>query len=92
MALAQEIREIRWLYGSNKSCYIICDQKGYEPFSSGEHKNGEQFYVCSANAGNEGHRSGYNLPPEWDNHCYVGYGGKEKKYRHFKCLCIIYGE
>lgn len=79
--------ETKWIDGANKSCYQVCHQKGYKPFAAGTYKNGEKFYVCGANAGGEGGRPGYNLPPSWDNHCWVGHGGKEKKYSKYKCLC-----
>ena len=82
--------KIRWIDGKHKSCYQICGELGYKPFSSGKYKNGEEFYICSANAYGQGFRPGYNLPPNWDNHCWVAIDDDEKNYEVFKCLCYKY--
>lgn len=79
--------DVKWIAGANKSCFQICYQEAYQPFASGKYTNGETFYVCSANAGGEGFRAGYNLAPTWDHQCVVGYGGKELSVNKFSCLC-----
>ncbi len=76
-----------WVEAKEQSCANVCAAVKLSPVQSGIYKNGESFYVCSANAQGEGYRSGYNLKPSWSNACIVGYGGKEVPVTPYRCLC-----
>jgi hypothetical protein len=76
-----------WIDGENNSCEVACKKAGLQPVVSGKYKNGHPFYVCSANAHGEGYRGGYNLRPNWNNVCVVGWGSSELLIQEYKCLC-----
>lgn len=69
--------ETRWIDGRGQSCWNVCTAQNMSPVGSGTYRNGNVFYVCSANAQGEGPRPGFNLEPNWANACWVGWGGKE---------------
>lgn len=69
------------------SCENVCRNNNANAITSGTYKNGQPFYICSANARNEGYRGGYNLKPNWSNACIVGWGGKEIFVNNYSCLC-----
>ncbi len=69
------------------SCENVCRNNNSTAIASGTYKNGQKFYVCSANARNEGVRAGYNLKPNWANACVVGWGGKEIFVKNYSCGC-----
>lgn len=80
--------ENRWVRSSGESCYIACHKAGMNPFASGNYKNGNQFYICAANAGGEGFRAGFNLAPSWDHACFVAYGANRSvAVSNYSCLC-----
>lgn len=78
---------LSWVPSTGGTCSAICNNVGMDAVSSGTYKNGKPFYVCSANAHNEGDRAGYNLEPSWAKGCVVGWGGKEISVSASKCLC-----
>jgi hypothetical protein len=79
---------LSWEHSGGQSCNIACRDLGKLPVSSGNYsRNGNPFYVCSANAEREGFRAGYNLIPVSTNTCTVGWGGHEKSYQNYMCLC-----
>lgn len=87
---ATNISTMAWITGNYTSCLTICSGQGYRPVSSGNYTyNGinKPFYVCSANAGQQGMRPGYNLDPFWNKSCWVGIGGKESPINPYSCLC-----
>ncbi|RKZ46023.1 MAG: hypothetical protein DRR16_22610 [Candidatus Parabeggiatoa sp. nov. 3] len=78
----------QWIDGSGKSCSQVCLDKGMSPVISGIwEKNGNNFNVCAADAEGKGFRAGYNLIPGWATTCTVGWGGQEKSYSKYNCLC-----
>ncbi len=79
--------DIIWVDSSGISCAQTCMSKKSSPVISGTYQNGNNFYVCATNAENEGFRAGYNLAPIWSAICVVGWGGKEKSYNSYRCLC-----
>ena len=76
-----------WVDAYGKPCDVVCRSKGLKPVISGVYINGENFYICSANAHGEGYRGGYNLRPSWADKCVVGWGGREISVRPYRCLC-----
>lgn len=76
-----------WLPGNGRFCERVCRDAGKRATQSGFYTNGNEFYVCSANAGGEGFRPGYNLLPNWSTTCTVGFGGKEISSPRYNCLC-----
>jgi hypothetical protein len=81
------VQATEWIKGSGKSCAQVCLNNDMKPFKSGTYVNGNDFYVCAANAEGEGFRAGYNLAPSWSTTCTVGWGGKEISYPNYNCLC-----
>jgi hypothetical protein len=57
------------------------------PVASGTFSNGENFYMCSANPRGQGFRGGFNLRPDWDDACHVGFDGREQAESSYYCLC-----
>lgn len=78
---------VEWVRATAPSCENTCNAAGRTPVSSGVYVNGEKFYVCSANAHDEGFRAGYNVQPSWANACIVGWGGREEGISPYYCLC-----
>jgi len=77
----------QWIDASGKSCTQVCLDKDMSPVISGIYINGHNFNVCATNAQGEGFRAGYNLLPSWSTTCTVGWGGREKSYPNYNCLC-----
>uniref|UniRef100_A0A7R9ZDD0 WSC domain-containing protein n=1 Tax=Pseudictyota dubia TaxID=2749911 RepID=A0A7R9ZDD0_9STRA len=78
-----QIVSARWVRLDGHSCYDSCRNRGEDPVVSGQHHNGQKFNVCAVNPGG-GYRAGYNLS---NNHCTVGYGGRERGLPGAYCLC-----
>jgi hypothetical protein len=79
---------LEWVDGNRQSCDIACAGAGQLPAITGQYTgNGHPFYICVANAQGEGNRAGYNLRDDWDEDCVVGYGGRERRIKHYQCLC-----
>ena len=80
---------VQWVTSNGQSCARVCTDARSTPIISGFYsKNNNPFYVCRADARNEGNRAGYNLEPSWSNVCTVGWGNKEEKINPpFDCLC-----
>jgi hypothetical protein len=83
---------VEWRDADGVPCDVVCGAS-YFAVSSGRsvhpdaRLHGRTFYVCRANAGEQGLRPGYNLRPNWAAACWVGHDGKEKWYSDFACLC-----
>lgn len=83
--------ETRWVVSPAHSCALTCGGVG-GAVASGffQGASSEIFYVCSANAGSEGYRAGYNLDrPGFANRCVVGFGGAEQFLEDYRCLCEV---
>jgi len=81
------VSALEWVNGKQSSCFAACSSVGKKAFWSGTHPNGKHYAVCSANTGNEGNRSGWNLEPNWSNRCFTSRGGKEVANSGYLCLC-----
>lgn len=82
------VQAATWVDAEGQSCDFACAQAALTAARSGAYVNGNPFFICSANAGGEGYRPGYNLQPSWSAVCVVGWGGKEVAVnRGYKCLC-----
>lgn len=79
--------ENSWASSNGKSCEAVCTAQDKSPVVSGLYKGGSAFNICRTDAGGEGKRAGYNLQPAWADKCFVGWGGQEKGYSAFDCLC-----
>jgi hypothetical protein len=77
--------ELEWIPSAERPCPEICMEKGKFPIPSGQHTNGNIYYVCAAHL--EGYRPGYNLAGKWSTICGVGHAGDEKMVRKYNCLC-----
>ncbi len=84
-----ELRErtYRWVRAERESCLTACSREGSKPIISGQYPNQNPFYICRTNANFEGFRAVYNLEPVWSHSCYVGWGGQEKPYDSYECMC-----
>jgi|SRR5208337_2479815 len=81
-------RANQWVSGNSRSCVDACVDANLSPVVSGIYnKSGAPFYICRANAGEEGKRAGINYEPDWSNACWVGFGGKETFLNTYDCLC-----
>src|SRR4051794_6224442 len=63
-----------WLAANRKSCDEVCGATDRpKPSPTGNYKADakHKFYICASNAAGEGWRTGFNLKPHWQNHCYV---------------------
>lgn len=78
---------LQWIRADGKACSAACDTAKTLPLASGTYKNGNPFFICRTNAGDEGTRAGYNLQPAWADRCWVGWGGTEGSYAKYECLC-----
>ena len=78
---------VSWVPGSGRFCERVCRDAGRSAVYSGTYTNGNEFYVCSADAGGAGLRPGFNLLPNWSTTCTVGLGGKERSFSNYYCLC-----
>lgn len=76
-----------WIDSEAKSCFHVCKQHKLSAVMSGVYVNNKPYFVCSTNAGNAGHRPGYNIPGFNDNSCGIGYGSAEQYVSNFRCLC-----
>jgi hypothetical protein len=79
--------------GEGDSCSTVCGSSpAYgQAIVSGHYKGdlNEPFYLCTANANNEGYRGGYNLErPGFSTQCTVGWGGKEHPVKKYRCYCF----
>ena len=84
-----EAQNIKWVPAHQSSCQLVCQSQsggGWQAVSSGKYKNGNDFWVCSANAHDEGPRAGFNLEPDWSNQCHVAFV-QEEAYRDYWCMC-----
>lgn len=83
--------QVQWLPGNGQSCDRVCNRARMQPVSSGQHWAGGQkrdfFFVCATNERGHGFRAGYNLRPDWDDVCMVGFGGQEVRARDYVCAC-----
>jgi len=80
--------KIYWEKAEGNSCSDVCRQHNFTPFFSGVYTKGNNpYYICRANAKNEGRRPGYNLMPSWSNVCVVGWGNQELAVNEYDCLC-----
>lgn len=81
--------DIRWIPANGQWCGKVCYDARRQPVSSGQHtadrRSTEYFFVCATNM--NGWRPGYNLRPDWDDACYVGFGGKEVAAKNYTCAC-----
>lgn len=81
--------EVQWIPAHGQWCGKVCYDVRRQPVSSGQHtadrRSTEYFFVCATNM--NGWRPGYNLRPDWDDACYVGFGGKEVAARNYSCAC-----
>jgi len=81
--------QVLWLPANGQWCGKVCHDQGREPLMTGPHTAGpgrqEYFLVCAADM--NGWRPGYNLRPNWDRACYVGFGGKEVAAPNYTCGC-----
>lgn len=78
---------VEWLDGGGRSCEAVCRAAGREALRSGIYRNGQPFFVCSADMAGEGWRPGYNLQPNWSRACWVGWGGREVAEPRYLCAC-----
>lgn len=79
---------IQWIFSGGESCLVACKNANLNPVISGTYsRNGNPFFICRANAGNEGNRAGFNLQPNWSNHCFVAWGDDGKGYQTYDCAC-----
>ena len=90
-AEAQGQGQVQWVPGSGQSCDRVCDRARMQPVSSGQHwaqgHRRDHYFVCASNERGHGFRPGYNLRPDWDDVCMVGFGGKEVHARDYVCAC-----
>lgn len=79
-----------WIESSPRECPDVCRGHG-EAFDTGTHKRlGGSFYVCAANTGGQGWRSGYQLNTLVPGKCVTGWDGKEVTSgdnENIRCLC-----
>ena len=84
---------VEWILATRTSCIRVCENPsvpGRRALTSGQYTGAGRgfFTVCSANAHNEGWRSGFNLEPNWADHCYVAHR-VEEKYETYYCACVV---
>jgi hypothetical protein len=88
LSLAINAEAADWRPAQSQTCAQVCSNAGRSPVISGLYiRNNNPFYVCRANAQNEGQRGGYNLEPSWADVCVVEYGNGFQKLNQYDCLC-----
>lgn len=80
-------QSLSWVPANGRFCERVCRDAGKTAVSSGFYSNGNEFYVCSTNAGGEGFRPGFNLLPLWSTTCTVGLGNNSISVSSYNCLC-----
>ena len=76
-----------WVRSEGKHCGEVCNERSLFPVASGRFKGGNSFFVCAANAGNEGLRGGWNLA-DFPRVCTVAIGATGTPgMTDFNCLC-----
>jgi hypothetical protein len=77
-----------WVPGQGRPCYEACSIAHRPAVTSDAYtRNGRYYFVCTGNAQGEGYRAGYNLDPNWNHSCTVGWGGTELSLDDYQCLC-----
>ena len=81
--------EVRWLPGNAQSCAAACAAAGgYLPIVAGTYSgDGGRFYVCRANADDQGLKPGWNIAPKYPTVCSVASSGREQHLTPYDCLC-----
>jgi hypothetical protein len=79
---------LKWVDAQEKPCGAVCENAGMQAVSAGVYEgNKNPFFVCVADAKDEGLRPGYNLMPDYGDRCTVGWGGRELGDAPYQCLC-----
>lgn len=86
LSLSTQAFGLQWVHSQSESCKTVCSSRGQYAIQSGTWSNGNPFYICSANVGNEGFRGGWNVVP-WANKCTIAYGSSSVGATDFYCLC-----
>ena len=91
LVCAPQIAAARWVAADGNSCDVVCKAAGSRAITTLGHytgTGGQPYYVCRANANNEGNRAGFNLQPYWSNVCTIGWDGREFPDPNYECLCL----
>jgi hypothetical protein len=81
-----------WVRGSGLGCNDACSERGMKAPLVGRYNDGGSFYVCRANVGGEGTRSGSNHTyKRWRTRCTFGYGEDQVELTEYQCLCVSEG-